>query len=75
VIRLSNKLQQIINESPRDGNGVIIHIDNFKWIIETISKFERENTQFRTTIESAIELIEREAFRTACNELEKSIKS
>lgn len=33
-----DKLQEIKNESLRDGKGVIVHKDNFDWLIEEIDR-------------------------------------
>jgi len=41
--KTSNKLQKIKDESLLDGKGVIVHIDNFNWLIEqveTVDKYE-----------------------------------
>lgn len=31
-------LEKINNESLRDGKGVIVHLDDFEWMITTIKK-------------------------------------
>jgi hypothetical protein len=35
------KLNKIKDESLRDGKGVIVHIDNFNWLIEQAEKADR----------------------------------
>jgi hypothetical protein len=36
-----NKLQKIKDESLRDGKGIIVHIDDFKWLIEQVEKVKQ----------------------------------
>ncbi|MFK7678765.1 hypothetical protein ACI3ER_12045 [Bacillus sp. Wb] len=43
-----NKLQEIIDESCLDGKGVIVHIDNMKWIIETFKRYEKALEEIST---------------------------
>lgn len=36
-----SKLEEIKNESLRDGKGIIVHYTSFNWLIEQAEKVER----------------------------------
>jgi hypothetical protein len=42
-----SKVQQIKEESLSSGKGIIVHIDNFKWLIEQAEKVERYEETLR----------------------------
>ncbi|MCU5282335.1 hypothetical protein OCA22_28710 [Bacillus cereus] len=35
---ITERLEKINSESLRDGKGVIVHMDDFEWMIKTIEK-------------------------------------
>ncbi|AZV43672.1 hypothetical protein BAOM_3063 [Peribacillus asahii] len=45
-----SKIQEIKDESLHDGKGVIVHIDNFKWLIEQAEKVEQYKEQLTELI-------------------------
>ncbi|MFE9078430.1 MULTISPECIES: hypothetical protein [Bacillus cereus group] len=39
------RLEKICDESLRDGKGVIVHIDNFNWMVKRITELnENQNS-------------------------------
>jgi hypothetical protein len=44
---VKERLQKIKDESLHDGKGVIVHIENFEWLIEQAEKVERLDTENR----------------------------
>lgn len=52
-----DKLLQIKNESLHDGKGVIVHIDNFNWLIGRVERVQHLEGQLKEATKINVEML------------------